>query len=280
MPAPGKPGVTIGGLDLSAVNALGVTYLAQTLEGWGAPATTLASQQKPRGHGTWSGESWLQGRTIVVGGVLHGPDPLSVSAAVDDLLAACSLDPTLLVVSESGRDRTCMVRQQDIVQVSWVSEVAAFWSIQVVADDPRKYGTAVTGSTNLPSSSGGLAIPITIPIAINATTVSGLVSITNLGNIAAPVMVRFTGPVTGPKVVHVQTQKVWAAAGAVLGAGEFWTVAMPSRQVLAQGQSSRAGYATQRDAMELLPGPNDFAFSADSYDAASLMTVTAASAWK
>lgn len=280
MTQPGEFGVTLNGLDLQGTDAGGVTYRTMTLDGWGAPATTLAPQQRPRAHGAWSGDSWLNARTIVIGGMLYGDSTLAASLAVDALLAACSLDASLLEVSEDGRTRSCMVRQQDEIQIKWYSANVVYWSMQVEADDPRKYGSALSLATALPSSSGGLTLPMVLPYIFASTTVSGVVSLTNEGNISSPLTVRFDGPVTGPKIIHIQTQKTWAAGGAVLGAGEFWTVSMDSRQVLAQGQASRSGFVTERGWMELLPGPNDFAFSADSYNAASQMTVTAASAWK
>lgn len=280
MPAPGASGVILGGLDLSTTDTSGVERKVKDIKGWGSPATTLDPQQKPRGHGAWSGESYLRPRVMIISGSLKGADPLAVSLALDDLNAACGLEPTLMQVSESGRVRSCMVRQQDEILVKKLNAYHAEWSMQVVADDPRKYGSALSLATALPSSSGGLTLPMVLPYIFASTTVSGVVSLTNEGNISSPLTVRFDGPVTGPKIIHVQTQKTWAAGGAVLGAGEFWTVSMDSRQVLAQGQASRSGFVTERGWMELLPGPNDFAFSADSYNAASQMTVTAASAWK
>jgi hypothetical protein len=281
MPAPGTSGATLGALDLSTFDdALGIERKVLDIAGWGAPATTLDPRQKPRGHGSWSGESWLRPRVMVIKGSIKGSDALAVSLARDALYAACGLGPTLLTVYESGRARSCMVRQQDEIIPTVLNSTHFLYSMQVVADDPRKYGPALSLATALPSSSGGLTLPMVLPYIFASTTVSGVVSLTNEGNISSPLTVRFDGPVTGPKIIHIQTQKTWAAGGAVLGAGEFWTVSMDSRQVLAQGQASRSGFVTERGWMELLPGPNDFAFSADSYNAASQMTVTAASAWK
>lgn len=276
----GASSATLNGLNLHQTEDNGVEWVLDDIAGWGSPASTYTAQQRPRSHGAWSGEAWLRPRTLALSGHVYSPSPAALSDAVDRLNDAVSLDPVLLQVSEAGRVRSMLVRRSDDVLVHAVSDTAWAWSIQVTADDPRKYGTQVSVSTALPSASGGLTFPVTFPVTFTGVTVTGLVSIVNQGNLSAPVVVRFDGPVVGPKVVHVQTQKAWAAAGAVLGAGEFWTVDMASRQVMAQGQSSRSGYVTERGWFELLPGPNDFAFSADTYNAGALMTVTAASAWK
>jgi hypothetical protein len=122
-------------------------------------------------------------------------------------------------------------------------------SAQVVADDPRKYGDTVTMSTALPSSSGGMTFPVTFRRSCSAGhVVSGLVRIDNPGNIAAPLMVRFDGDVTGPRVYHQQTGKLWAMAGFNIPAGQ-WVVVTWARQ---GGRSRRvirpAAPATSRPA--------------------------------
>ena len=248
--------------------------------GWGSPASTLSPQQKPSSHGAWAGGSWLAPRNLALSGVLGVDDPARLSYLEDSLHDAVSLDPVLLTVVEEGRARWCMVRRTDEVLTQRLSRTETRWSAQVVALDPRKYGAQQSVSTALPSSSGGLVFPVAFPVTFDSVTVSGQVTIDNDGNIEAPLTVRFDGPLIGPKIVHVQTQRAWAAAGAVIGAGEFWTVQLPSLEARAQGQASRSGYVTERGRLELLPGPNDFVFSADAYDPASLMTVTASSAWK
>lgn len=272
-----------GGSALNLLNAedSGVEWLLEDIQGWGSPASTITSTQRPAGHGSWSGPAYLGPRSIGVTGRVRSANPVLLSDALDRLMSAVSLDTTKLTVVEGGRSRFCWVRRAPTeVSFTATSAEAAQWSFQLVADDPRKYGPALTVSTALPSSSGGVTWPVTWPMVWTGVTATGAVSILNSGNVSSPLTVRFDGPVTGPKVVHSQTGLVWAAAGAVIGAGEFWTVDMARRQVLAQGQVSRSGFVTSRGWMEALPGQNDYQFAADVFDAGSLMTVTASPAWK
>lgn len=275
--------VQIGDLVLASAEDSGVEWHVERLDGWGSPASTVQSVQRPRAHGGWSGEAWLRPRAVSVGGVVVCRDPLQLSLAVDRLLAAVDLDATALTVVEDGRARWCLVRRSDEVQLSELGPTAWRWAFQVVADDPRKYGAQQSRSTALPSTVGGLTAPITAPITSDAVTASGIVSIVNEGNVEAPLTIRFAaGPsgLLGPSVTHVQSGRTWAAAGAQLVAGEFWELQQPSLQVLAMGQSSRAGYVSSRGRFELRPGPNDFVFGADMYVPDAQMTVTASSAWK
>jgi hypothetical protein len=277
----GGASAKIGDLTLHARDDAGVEWFLDDIDGWGVPKPTLQVVQRPGGHGGFSGSSFIGPRNLVVKGHTR-TTPTNLSYAMDQLYSAFSEDPTVLEVNEQGRKRRCTVRRSDEIIPTWVGDTTCEWSAQVVADDPRMYGDPVTISTGLPSSTGGLTLPATFPIMFTGVTVSGLVRIDNPGNIAAPLMVRFDGDVTGPRIYHQQTGKLWAMAGFNIPAGQWVTVTMgPSRwEALAQGQATRAGYITSRGWMELVPGRNDFAFGADVYSPGALMTVTAAPAWK
>src|SRR5659263_156395 len=168
-----------------------------------------------------------------------------------------------------------MARRSDVVLAAKQTDTIAKWSIQVVADDPRKFSTPITASTSLPSSSGGLTIPYTIPYSINAVQNSGQVSIFNPGNETGPVVMRLDGPCVGPVITHIGSGlRLTFAASATLGLGEFWDIDMEGQSVLAQGQATRAQFITSRQWSGLEPGNNTFAFTAASYSAGALLTVT------
>jgi len=64
-----------------------------------------------------------------------------------------------------------------------------------------------------------------------------------------------------------------------LGVGEFLTVDMDRREVLAQGQSARSGYVTSRGWFTLDPGDNVIAFSSVNYSETASLTVTTKPSW-
>lgn len=260
-----------------------VATIVERLQGWGTPATTLAPQQRARAHGTYSGESFLQGRPLALSGALASANPLALSYALDDLIAACGDedDGTTLAVSEWGRLRRMFVRRIGELVPDWLGTEAVRFTVQFWADDPLKYGMDdLVGTTALASTTGGATFPFVFPLQFTGNSASGQVSIRNEGNATSPIVVRFTGPVVGPKVTHVETGAFWAANGAVIPDGVYWDVDMSDGQVLANGQESRSGYVTTRGRMSARPGDNTYAFAADVYDAAARMTVTTRSAWR
>jgi len=274
----GPSSATIGPLNLYSVDDFGVTWILDEngVVGWGAPPGTLAPTQKPRQPGAWAGLSYAQARPMTMAGTCIAPTAALASLAKDRLIDACSLDDTTLTVFEGERSRWCTVRRDGpVLDPQWIGTAAFTWSIQVVAVDPRKLGTPLTGSTALPSSSGGFFFPHTFPFSIDSTVVSGQINLVNPGNETGPVTMRIDGPCTGPVITHVGSglQLVFSAS-LTLGAGEFLIVDMEGHTALAQGQANRSNWITSRGWSGFEPGNNTWAFTAAS-GASGLLTVTA-----
>jgi len=265
----------LGGLDLNVLEASGVKWTTQSVEGWGGTGSSIAVANKPRSAGAWAGNGYAQPRHLSIGGLVRGPTEDAVSAAFDRLNEAVGFEDTLLTITEGARSRWCNVRRTDEVLRSDLSPTVAKWSIQVVALDPRKLGAPITASTRLPSSSGGLTIPYTIPYTINSTQVTGQVSLFNPGNETGPVTMRIDGPVTGPVVTHIGSGlRLVFAASMTLGAGEWIDIDHEAHTVLAQGTTTRAQYVTSRQWSGLESGQNTWSFTAATYSAGALLTVT------
>ena len=270
----------LGVLDLNTVEASGVHWILEDIKGWGSSSGTLTPVQKPRQDGAWGGQSYRKPRSIVLTGSCVAPTAALATDALDRLNDADSLDDTTLTISESGISRWATVRQDGEVLPVWMGATAFSYSIQLVAVDPRKFGTAVSGTTGLPLTSGGLTIPYTVPYSINSTVVSGQVSLFNPGNQTGPVSLTINGPITAPIVTHVGSGLALVFASSLsLGASEFLTVDMARREVLAQGQSSRNQWITSRGWSFFEPGWNTWSFAAATYGAGT-MTVTGTPAWK
>lgn len=289
------PGSGVGGLGFTSMVALGdlllnnveddgTAWAVGEFEGWeGSPASTLSLTGRARGHGSTESEAFLAHRTMTINGTVK-TSPGNLSYMEDRLNAACSLQPFTLAVVESGRVRHSVARRQDQVMFKsrLGSKTTADFSIQFVAKDPLKYGDLVSLTTALPSESGGLVYPVTYPVTYTGVSVTGVVTVNNPGNAQAPVWLRVDGPIPagGWTVTHVgKRQSLTFASSLALEAGEFVTVDMEKREVLAQGQAARAGYVTSRGWFSLDPGDNDIAFSAQNYSSTALLTVTTKPAW-
>lgn len=268
--------VSIGSLTLGTVDGNGVTWIAQTVAGWGSPAGTLNLTQRPRDHGAWRSNSFLTPRVIAITGTIQAPAPSLLAAARHQLNAACSLDDTTFSVTEYGETLYSTVTRQDEVLFGDETETWTTFSLQLVAEDPRRYGQSASLQTAMPSSSGGLTFSTTFPLVFASTVVPGVVSFDNPGNIDAPVTIRIDGPCSGPIVTHISSgSQLVFESSLTLGTGEWLIIDMAERTVKAQGQASRTGYVTSRGYFSLSPGHNDVAFNAQTYNSSARMTVTA-----
>jgi hypothetical protein len=268
---------------LGATDEFGVRWSLTVFDGWrGSPNPTLNLEQRARDHGATDSESFLTPRIMTLGGLVHTADGAAQDDAFDRLSAAVSLEPFTLLVSEPSGVRQMVVRRQGAVLPTDYTDQLAGYSILVVAKDPRKYGDLVTASTLLPSSTGGLTYPVTYPVTYTGVSNTGIIRVNNPGNTEAPVWLRIDGPIPagGWTITHVgKKQSLTFATSLALGAGEFVTVDMDRREVLAQGQSARAGYVTSRGWFSLDPGDNDIAFSAQNYSSTAQLTVTTKPSW-
>jgi len=268
---------------LGQTDGFGVRWSLTTFDGWdGSPSPTLNLTQRARAHGATASESFLTPRIMTLGGLIHGADTAAIEAAFDRLNAAVSLEPFEILVLESGRIRNAVVQRQGEVIPTWHSDKLAAYSILISAKDPRKFGDLVTATTRLPFSEGGLTFPVTFPITFTGTSGTGVIRVNNPGNTQAPVWLRVDGPIPagGWSVAHLGKQQALTFATALaLGSGEFVTVDMDRREVLAQGQAARSGYVTSRGWFSLDPGDNDIAFSAANYSPTATLTVSTKPSW-
>lgn len=270
-------------VTLNSVDAFGTKWriAANGFDGWGSADSDIDPVKKPRQHGAWAGDSFDTERILLINGTITALTPEILNDAIDTLLATVTNEPFLMQVTESGRTRWQYVRKQMGVRTPKINQLQAAYFIQIVALDPRKFSTPLVQSTALPSTSGGLTVPYTVPYAISAVTVSGQVNLVNPGNETGPVVLRIDGPSHGPSIVHRGSGLAMTfSSSLVLGLGEWLTIDMEKRTVMANDQASRSSYVTSRGWSGFEPGDNTWAFTASSFDAGALLTVTATPAHK
>lgn len=271
----------LGPIVFGAVDEFGVDWSLVELDGWGASRTSRRLQQRARQGGSWASKGFSAGRSVSLSGKVFAPSAQALQAAFDRLNDAADVNEARLIVTEAGLARWADVGRSDDVLWRWLSATEASWSVQVESEEWRKFGALLQDTTTLPSTSGGLTVPFTVPFTINATTVTGQVSLTNPGNAPGPVVLRIDGPVRGPIITHVSSgaQLVFSSS-IVIGAGEFLLVDMDAHEVLANGQAGRNGWITSRGWSAFDPGVNTWGFTAAAFDPASRLTVMATPAWK
>lgn len=276
-------GIDLGDLNLTGFDTFGCQYRTfSPLVGWdGSPASSVTVTQKPRGPGGWTSPRNLTSRVITLNGWVGAPDDTSLQLALERLNAAATLSDTILTMQRGSTVRSAIVCRQGEVLITDDTDVGAYWSIQLLARDPRKFTTAVSGSTVLPFSTGGLTIPRTIPFTIVSGGSNGTVSLTNPGNATGAVTVRVDGPANGPVITHLGTGlQLTFASSLVLVAGEWLEIDMEQQTALGNGQSSRNAFIVDRGWSGFDPGANLWRVDSASYDPATTFTVTATPAWQ
>ncbi len=290
----------LSGLPLTGTDALGVRWSAQR------DKTVVLDSPGPKGrstprvgaHGVWVGDIWLDAARPVIGGYAYAADESALSAARDRLTSAVGVSDSVLTITEGSVVRSLSVRRDGPVMWQVVTpgdgriQAVAEWSVQLVAQDPRLKAATLSVEVRLPSTSGGLTWPVTWPVTWTDVTQTGEGSLTNPGNVAGPVRLRLDGPsnpadppLVGPVVTHVSSgQRLVFASSLTLAHGEFVTVDMERREVLAQGIEPRNGWVLRSAAnfgwAAFQPGANVWSFTAQAASASALLTVEADPAWQ
>lgn len=289
MPVAGlPPGSSLGGvriqlgdLVLNQVDASGVAWYCGTLQGWDAPDVRGDWTEREADHGAWAPPVYLGARPITLAGTLSAPDRPSLEAAMDTLRAAVSLTDTTLTVWESV-PKQATVRRSGQLLITYATDQVATYSAMVTAGDPRRYAVDLsTGSTGLPSTTGGLTPPLTPPITMSAVTVAGEIDVSNAGTFPTRPVLTVTGPVTQPRIAALYPDGTVAqlAYADTLGTGDQLVIDTDAHTVTLNGTASRRRYLSG-DWPEIPAGGSAAVqFRASSYNSSALLTATWRSAW-
>lgn len=282
---PGEPGtilhdgqLMLGDVMLGATDEHGVEWILESLKGWSdAPPSTGSTEQRVADHGGWNSAAYYGPRVVEVEGSLIASDWTGASLAIDRLMSAIPLSDTdWLYVDEGARQLQALVRQEGDPMVERRGGWARF-SVSLIAADPRRYGVdEVTASTGLPETTGGLSLPVSLPISIGATVSSGRVSVTNEGNMSTRPTFVIAGPCPAFSITHVGSGRRLASFEAVPD-GRSLVLDADRRLALLDGTALRVVTGTWFD---LEPGVNEVAFTAAAYDPAARLDVTFRSAWR
>lgn len=244
--------------------------------GWGSPAPKWNPIPRVRQRGSTAGASFDSARVMSITGTITAQTPTALNTAIDLLLSTVTREEFLVTVTESGRPRFTTSRRAGETLVPKITNLIASYSIQLESMDPRKFSSPLTASTGLPVASGGFVVPETWPLVVAGGTVSGSVSFVNTGTETGPVVVRVDGPCAPFNVAHTSPAGVSTfSTSLVLNVGEFVLIDMEAKTMLGNGQSSRSVFITSRAWSNFDGGNNTWTFTAASYNAASLMTITA-----
>lgn len=274
---------TLGGVTLGAVDSAGVAWTldADSLQGWDSPDVRTEYSEREADHGAWAGPTYLAARVITLAGKIVAPGLAALDAAIDQLSAAASLGDTVLTVAETV-PKQCTVRRSGRLLLRLETDRIASYSVMLTAADPRRYSTVLQSqSTALPSSSGGLTLPVTLPIVITAGSTSGTLTLTNAGTIGSRPVLTVAGPVPGFNLLvsYADGTVRQLAYTDTLNTGDVLVLDTDAHTAILNGTVSRRRYLS--GPWPEVPAGQTVTVSWNSAgtDPAALLTATVRSAW-
>jgi hypothetical protein len=274
---------TLGSLRFGAVDSSGVAWFLQGVEGWDSPEVRAELQDREADHGSWASPVYLGSRPITLKGTVEAPDRPTLDGALDQLYAAAALTDTTLTVWEAT-PKQAVVRRSGKVLAEYVTDRTATWSVMVTAADPRRYSTTLqSGTTGLPTTTGGLTFPVTFPIAFSATTVSGQINATNSGSMDSRPILTIVGPVVAPVVsaLYPDGSVRQLAYSLDLASGDVLVIDTDAHTVILNGGVSRRRFMTVASGWPTIPASSavNYQFQSGTYSALPMLTATWRSAW-
>ena len=129
-------------------------------------------------------------------------------------------------------------------------------TVSLRCPDPAWYNPAQ--QTNVFAITGGLEIPMTIPMSISALAESQVID--NTGDLATYPTITIPGAFTNPKLTNVTTGKVIHFSGLTVAGGEEFVVDMDAQTAKVDGTSVMQYRTSASEAWPLEPGENTVKF--------------------
>ncbi|OKI52851.1 hypothetical protein A6A27_08140 [Micromonospora sp. CB01531] len=243
--------------------------------------------QRAWGDGTWSGAEWTDEVVVPLQILVEANTGGEWLALHQQLLAAFAPSHEDVELRFVWGGVEYLMRGRPRMVDPDVTAIAYGWSVTkaaFVAQDPTIYsGEEHSVTLGLPSTSGGLTLPLTVPFTVGATVTSGRRQITNAGTKASGLLLRIDGPVPEPRVsvltpAGTAIVRVWLT----LDVGQWLDIDTASRTVYLNGTASRRGLTTVEGiGWPVLPrGDAEIAFDAPLYNANAQLTARWRDSWQ
>lgn len=246
-------------------------------------SSTLHTEPKAMSDGWYGNLPRLQGRTITIEGHIIGRCTESCVNAWNAFKSVLTTDGMLLIARLGDIGRQVRVWQSTSAPlIKWEGVNILRFSVGLTALSPYLHGLdPVSGSTGLPSSSGGMQFPYHFEepgVSLSSwmwseEVASGRVALSNVGTAPSPVMIRIDGPVVDPQILHVVSGHVMAFDMS-LGVGHYATVNGVTHEILIDGTDPARGRVVRREWSQAEPGTNVWGFNAGEYSTEARMTVS------
>lgn len=229
-------GLTYGSLDIEfgQVDANGICWLWQKLEGWDGPDVQGAGVIARSGdHGAWASPQFYAARTLTLTVTASAPTQALRDQARALLQQAVPISTLAQLRYDEPVPKTAWVRRSGKVTEAYPTLTDVTFTVGLVAPDPRKYGTVQRSLSIglLPAGvGGGMVVPFTVPFTLAAAPPPGVAVATNGGSFETPPVIVIRGPVAGPSVGNLTAGGSVSWSGLTLGTGDVLVVDALNRQ--------------------------------------------------
>lgn len=260
--------VTLGATSFNKISDDQCAWIITDLEGWwGLPDVDVSDDPKTQSlDGSYFTFGRYLPRTISVRGQIIPLDGVANNAVA----ARNTLNRALAPLA---RSRVALAVDEDSPKVALVQLAGApltridtttgqlTFDILLRAVDPVKYSqTQQVLTTSLASTSPGRTYNRTFYYSYGGKTTSGAITTTNTGSYMSDAVFTITGPVTRPRIEHVE-QGVFLEFNAILGVGETLTINTRTKKILFAGASRRNSLTPDSRWFTLTPGMNTIRYS-------------------
>lgn len=175
--------VTIGALTLpNRPDPSGGFWFEKLIDWYKSPEAKSKLDERPQAHGSFRPVfDWRGVATPSVEGHFAGASYAEAVAAIDALNSLAGGQLTTMTVADDLRSTSRQVSIRNIDIPDNNGQPLIDFAIDMVAPDPRRYGTEVATPTGLPVPGTGIAYPITFPLAYGTPGADGRVSMQNPG---------------------------------------------------------------------------------------------------
>lgn len=242
------------------------------------------NQARPGRRGTQTRSKFAGSSTIAIKCHIFGSDRGDTRARYDKLAAAAQYsiaEPRLLKWTEPGSslELQSYVRLVAMEDPQW-EQGAPVLKIQhqFRSDDPRAYSQSLQTVRSLPlgAQGQGMTLPATMPVHFNEVISFPRVSVSNLGEIGTPALIRVFGYVLNPKVRIVSTGEEIALTGEI-GAGSFMEIDTDARTIRLNGDPNASRLGLRDPALttwwEIPEGQHTIVLLSDAQDSQAALEV-------
>ena len=218
----------------------GTSYIVRDFDPWSAPKIRAGEAPRAQQHGSFAGRDWL-GERLVAAKIGINAGTSAADQTARRVLAAAWQPPEGTVVPlvwmEDDGVKYLVFGKPRLASSDLSSRVLT--ECRFVATDPRIYNAvASTATTTPPSGSGGLTFNATPNFTFGGAVTGGSMTVNNAGGFKTPWVATLTGPLTDPRIEHVEQSCTLFLTGS-LAVGETLVIDSAARSILLGGTASR-----------------------------------------